>query len=306
MHSDHDPMHRSGLAEKRARKKTRNDWVNKLGKLVATAFKDHNYGKKYEELRTIAELLEIEFVEPKFHSETRFANSCSKVFDAGFKNTPALIESYRRTKEENIASNLQENRDKAKHASDMLKQLDNKKTLLSLVGVCDIYSQFSKMVCVLQEVNVLPYERHANYQKTFNNMRIMIENIDDHSKCDMKACSWPKYHEHSGNIMKGKLKDLTVVSNEGEPANRILRSFLTRVTPDIPFNKRTENSLKEFISNLLDELYHVYREEDLKMIETTRPLTDWTGLAIRIKDRSIPIVHALEKKTICKKLQRSL
>ena len=134
----------------------------------------------------------------------------------------------------------------------------------------------------------------------------MIENIDDHSKCDMKACSWPKYHEHSGNIMKGKLKDLTVVSNEGEPANRTLRSFLTRVTPDIPFNKRTENSLKEFISNLLDELYHVYREEDLKMIETTRPLTDWTGLAIRIKDRSIPIVHALEKKTICKKLQRSL
>ena len=28
VHSDHDPMHRSGLAEKRARKKTRNDWVN--------------------------------------------------------------------------------------------------------------------------------------------------------------------------------------------------------------------------------------------------------------------------------------
>ena len=72
--------------------------MNKLGQLVATAFKDHNYGKKYEELRTIAELLEIEFVEPKFHSETRFANSCSKVFDAGFKNTPALIESYRRRK----------------------------------------------------------------------------------------------------------------------------------------------------------------------------------------------------------------
>ena len=158
-------MQRNGLAEKRARTKTRNNWVNNLGKLVTTAFKDHNYGKKYEELRTIAEIMEVEFVEPKFHSETRFANSCSKVFDAGFKNAPALIESYRKTKNENSDSNLQENCDKANHASNMLKQIDNKKTLLNLAGVCDIYSQFSKMVCALQEVNVLPYERHSNYQK---------------------------------------------------------------------------------------------------------------------------------------------
>ena len=35
VHSDHDPMHISGLAEKRARKKTRNNWVNNLGKVVA-------------------------------------------------------------------------------------------------------------------------------------------------------------------------------------------------------------------------------------------------------------------------------
>ena len=104
----------------------------------------------------------------------------------------------------------------------MLKQIDNKKTLLNLAGVCDIYSQFSKMVCALQEVNVLPYEKHSNYQKTFNNMRIMSENIDDHSKCDEKNCSWPKYHEHKENILKGKLNDITVVSDEGEPANRIL------------------------------------------------------------------------------------
>ena len=139
--------------------------MNDLGKIVATAFKDHNYGKKYEELRTMAELMEVEFVEPKFHSETRFANSCSKVFDAGFKDMPVLIENYRKTNEENVHSNLQENRDKAKHATDMLKKLDNKKNLLNLAGICDIYSQFSKMVCVLQEFNVLPFENTLTIRK---------------------------------------------------------------------------------------------------------------------------------------------
>ena len=67
--------------------------------------------------------------------------------------------------------------------------------------------------------------------------------------------------------------------------------------------------MKEFISDLLDELYHVYREEDLKMIEITRPLTDWTSLAIRIQDRSIPIIHALEKNEFskcCKEVCRSV
>ena len=34
VHNDHDAMHRSGLAEKRARKKNNNEWVNKLGEIL--------------------------------------------------------------------------------------------------------------------------------------------------------------------------------------------------------------------------------------------------------------------------------
>ena len=138
VHNDHDAMHRTGLAEKRARKKGRNDWVNQSGKNLATAFKDHNYGKKYEELKEQAELMGIEFLDPKFHSETRFANSCSNVFKSAYRDLPALIQNYKRVREENLDSNLQENRDKAKHAADMLKKLNNKKYILSLAGLCDI------------------------------------------------------------------------------------------------------------------------------------------------------------------------
>ena len=68
-------------------------------------------------------------------------------------------------KEENVDSNLQDDRDKANHASDMLKKINNKKFIISLAGLCDIYSQFSQMVCELQKVNLLPFERYASYHR---------------------------------------------------------------------------------------------------------------------------------------------
>ena len=163
VHSDHDQMHRCGLSEKRARKKPLNDWVNKAGKNIATSFNDHNFGKQYEVLKEQAELMEIEFLDPKFHSETRFANSSEKVFKTAYIDMPAIIESYKNTRDEYVASNLQKERDKAKHASDMLKNLNNKKNILSHAGLCDIYHQFSCMVCELQEVNLLPYQRYEKY-----------------------------------------------------------------------------------------------------------------------------------------------
>ena len=57
------------------------------------------------------------------------------------------------------------------------------------------------------------------------------------------------------------------------------------------------SNLKTFLKDLLDELKDVFREVDIKVIETTRPLTDWSGLALKLKTRSQPIVYALEKKT---------
>ena len=79
VHSDHDQMHRSDLAEKRAMKNNRNNWVNEMGTNISTAFNDQNYGKKYEELKEQAKLMQLEFTDPKFYSETRFAYSSEKV-----------------------------------------------------------------------------------------------------------------------------------------------------------------------------------------------------------------------------------
>ena len=76
---------------KKEKKKTPlNEWVNKASKNIATAFNDHNYVKQYEELKEQAELIEIEFLEPKFHSETRFANSSEKVFKTAYRDLPLI------------------------------------------------------------------------------------------------------------------------------------------------------------------------------------------------------------------------
>ena len=302
-HSDHDFMHRSGLGEKKARKKKRNAWVNNSGKDIATAMNDHNYGKKFEEYKDIAETLDIEFLTPKFHSDTRFANSSEKVFKAAYKTLPALIQSYKTTRDNNVDSNLQTERDKAKHASDMLRKLNNKKFILGLAGLCDIYHQFSCMVCDLQTVNLLPHERYHKYQSAFNRIRRMNETVDDHSKCDEKNCLWKNLHTDKDDILNGKFGSVTVHSDEGEilGQDRIMRSFIKRKTPsnNESFETKTKKQLKEFIDDLLDELKDVFRESDIKIIEHTRCLTDWAGLAARMKERSRVIVFNLEKDKFC-------
>ena len=75
-------------------------------------------------------------------------------------------------------------------------------------------------------------------------------------------------------------------------ANR--RSFFKRKpTKDAPYHEKAKRDLKHFIVDLLDKLKDVFREEDMKVIETTSHLTDWTGLARRIKERSVPTIYAL-------------
>ena len=71
---------------------------------------------------------------------------------------------------------------------------------------------------------------------------------------------------------------------------------------------RAEHDLKNLIIDLLDELKDVFREEDIRMIDMTRPLTDWTVLAILIKQRTLPVVPALQKAMYadnCVKVSRS-
>ena len=105
--NDWDALHKSGVAEKHARKEDECNWVNEIVDVGATCFKDINFGKAYEEALEIAEAIDIEFEKPKFHSDTRFANHGSKVLKSFLNDLPVIIERYKEIKNENISSNVQ-------------------------------------------------------------------------------------------------------------------------------------------------------------------------------------------------------
>lgn len=309
--NDHDWLHKCGICEKNVRNKTENDWATKSAKLCATSFKDFNWGKEYEELRQIAEDLDIDFKSPKFHSQTRFANSSSRVFNTFFTDLPAIIARYRAIKTENENSNIQKEKDKATHASNMLKKLDNKKFLLSQAGLCDIYSLFSSVVCDLQKVNQLPFERWDLFKKKLQILQKMTENLRDHSMCDQLNCSWPKLHYHKESISSGKLSnDVTITSDE--PGTTIFsRSVARRLVQqsNVSYETGVYEHLSTYITTLYQELSTLFNIKDRECIELSRSVADWPSLAIKLKSRSVPILHIYEKVKFvesCRKIDRNL
>ena len=64
--------------------------------------------------------------------------------------------------------------------------------------------------------------------------------------------------------------------------------------------------MKTFIIDLLDELKDVFRNEGIEMIEKTRTVTDWNGLVLKIKERSIPVLFSLEKEMLVACCKESL
>ena len=58
--------------------------------------------------------------------------------------------------------------------------------------------------------------------------------------------------------------------------------------------KKVEKEVQYFIDDLLNELKDVFRTEDIQMTENL-PLADWTTHALKIRERSGPVIHALEK-----------
>lgn len=88
---------------------------------------EHNFGKAYEEALDLADDMNMKFEQPKFQSDTRFSNHASNVFNSFSHDLPVFIKHYEQMKETYKNSNVQREKDKAKHASDILKKISNTK-----------------------------------------------------------------------------------------------------------------------------------------------------------------------------------
>ena len=108
-----------------------------------------------------------------------------------------------------INSNNGKERDLAKLAEDVLKKIQNKKFILTLCGIVDIYSKFSLIVSIVQKVNKLPYQRYDEFFSVVNSLEKMKKTLNNHSECKNKnevKCLWPRVHSNLDNIKSGKFQ----------------------------------------------------------------------------------------------------
>jgi 23S rRNA pseudoU1915 N3-methylase RlmH len=222
-----------------------------------------------------------------------------------------VIKLNREIKEQNVGSNLQMEKDKATHSSEILNKIDNKKFALSLAGLFDIYSVFSSVVCDLQTVNQLPFERYDKFQKKMKSLQEITDILHDHSKCDKERCSWPKIHSDKSNILSGKLnKDVIIKSDE--PGTTIFtRSIAQHVATQAKesYEESVYKHLTTYITTLYQELSTVFNADDRKCIKIGRYIADWGSVAVKLKTRSVSVYHLLEKAKFvesCYRMDRNL
>ena len=275
--SDWDPLHKCGISDKRMRKKKNSKWVGDMTSHISESFKDHNYGKGYEELIEACESLEIDLKDPKFHSDTRFANSCHSVYKSFYNDLPAIILNYEKVITEHEEALDNKLGDKAQKASRMLKKLRNKHFILSLAGLVDIYSTFSAIVCYVQKVNILPFQRYDVFQDYLKHFQTMLDQIGDHSLCkhnNKEKCSWPNFHKDEKNILAGKFHGNLNITSEQAENTRITRYFAKKQGDAEKVEVAVQKQLKRMLEDLLVELKEVFDAEDIKWIEACRKVTD--------------------------------
>ena len=154
----------------------------------------------------------FKFKNPCFFYETRFANHCKKIYKNFREDFKALITVLEERQEEAINGDYLQ-REKGTNANIQMNKIYNIKFCLRLSGLCDLYDQFSKIICILQEVDILPHERYNNFVAKVNYLKCMPTSLNKEncqcSKTDIfdetegeeteekVLCYWPTYHADS-------------------------------------------------------------------------------------------------------------
>lgn len=280
------------------------------------AVNSFEWGKEFEHFFDVTERLksDINFTEPVylslpcFFSGTRFANHCAKVYQSLRKDYPGLIITLEETQLSNAGGDSKA-REKANTAAQIKASLLNKKFALRLSGLCDLYAVFGHAVNILQKVNILPHEKYDLFIKCISDYTLMAESISNHDKCPQlpkPVCQWPNYHKDIADINNGKYRGIPIIDNNQEARRATITRFLAN--KNASENNDSENIIKTVekqLIALLKELSeklksNVYDEQDLKVLQKVRFLTDLKGLFDRVKARGVVMTSSLEGDTFVK------
>lgn len=310
-HSDWDPLHRAGTEDKHMRQDPNFLWLVQVTDVCTLAFKTINFGAEFEHFYEVCDRLKNDdsFTAavysglPCFFSATRFANHCAKVFQTLRKDYPGLLVTLAETQEKNCTGDSKQ-REKAANAAEIKNKLMNKKFVLQLSGVVDIYTVFGHGVNVLQTLNMLPHDKYDRFnQVCVNKLKSMLNTISSHKKCPKNdkgntICDWPCFHSDSESLTKTLeyrgiiiIDDFQKLVNTRENARNNLQDELKGVLPLVI--SQLTGMAKHLHTSLSTQ---IFKADDLVHLKNIRTVLNVGPLAQRVKARGVPTIAAIDTK----------
>ena len=233
-------------------------------------------------------------------SETRFANSKRKVFKNCFLmlgpivsclEEQVLAAERNRSQLEAANSRIREKGDKARQ---LRGKLFNKKFVLLLAGVSDIYEMFGVAVQITQDYRLLPHQRLFQLKNVFGIIDGMSQCVS-HSQCvkPLGRCNFKLFHGAVDSLITdGTVQDIVILDTNPEEAAGT--QIMTRCRNQSQQNLELEGFLVEVeakVSSLAKELANALKsrvvdEEEESIIHNTEIILDVPNLAILIKNCS--------------------
>ena len=313
---DVDPMHRAGTVDLHLRKEKSSGWIVSMTTYIGKSFKVVNFGKQFEHFFEVCEELskldyDIKFKFPRFYSETKFANYVRLVYTSFREDYAALVRTFREVIER-LKQGSSEDRQKAKDISTILGKILNLKFVLEVSGSCDVYNRFGHGINILQTVSIMPHTKYDNFVATaVDGLATMAETVDpEDCPCGKDAsslkCFWPVLHKDLREIAdKSTYRGVTMGNLMADELSTRAGARKTKenlMLDQKGVTKKCLEELKLYSKSLGSSLLaKVYQEEDKKLIETVRVVSDLETLALRLKLSGSAHVAAVQTKLFIQK-----
>ena len=309
----HDPLHKSEILDAHIRKDPSFVWLTNVQEICSEIYRKFNWGKNHELLIETCNQLKMTLASLTKFSKTRFANSIRNVTINIRKDFQAIVECLKELAK-GKESCIEKIREKGQDADRILKKICNKKFVLQLSGISDIYDVFGKIVNTCQIVDKLPYERYDEVNKAVDELKNMSNHLD-HSECVKSYkkskefvgsfpesdkinghCKWPTYHADVSDLnTHGKYQRIEIKNSfekKSIETRLVKRAEEIRLTKDV--GKIVETELLSLVKRLHKDLSsEIFEDKTVEVIELTRNVCDLKSIAEKVDEKGAVLVGLL-------------
>ena len=292
----HDPLHKTGIVDAHIRKDSTFSWLTSVQETCSEIYSKFNWGKNHELLLDTCKELELTLASLTKFSKTRFANSIRNVTINIRKDFLIIVNCLKKIIDEKKDSTIGKEREKAADAERILRKICNKKFVLQLSGISDLYEVFRKIVNYCQLVDILPFERYDKVKEAIAELKEMVDHVD-HANCVEKStkmgevngyCKWPTYHNDQSDLQKqGKYKGVQIKKSFEK---KTIATRLSRRENTLNLDKDPIMIAKTEITSLAQRLFddlnkEVFENETVETIELTRNVCNLAYIAEEVRKR---------------------